>query len=88
VRSTSVSFSSVVTAFGYLAPYSVAKRVTASRACSRVSAIFGKRHGRSDREHVAPPVQVRELGCVDLLQSDLQDAGYRRVGLLDEIRLG
>ena len=38
MRSTSVSFSSVVTAFGYLAPYSVAKRVTASRACSRVSA--------------------------------------------------
>src|SRR5437016_12264109 len=38
VRSTSASFSRVATAFGYLAPYSVANRFMASRACARVSA--------------------------------------------------
>ena len=35
---TPASFSRVVTAFGYLGPYSVANRVAAPRACSRLSA--------------------------------------------------
>ena len=38
VSSTSASFSSVVTAFGYFGPYSVANCCAASRASSRVSA--------------------------------------------------
>src|SRR5262245_29882375 len=38
VSSTSASVSRVLTAFGYLGPYSAANRVTASQACSRVSA--------------------------------------------------
>jgi hypothetical protein len=37
VSRTSVSFSRIVTAFGYLGPYSVTNRVTASRVCSRAS---------------------------------------------------
>ena len=38
VSRASASFSRVITAFGYFGPYSVANRVIASRARSRVSA--------------------------------------------------
>jgi hypothetical protein len=72
VRSASASCSRVVTAFGYLAPYSVPKRVIASRACARVSAYT--RRAQADGVRVTASelfVDLTDGGTVALLVPNL-----------------
>jgi len=58
VSSAAVSFSRVVTAFGYLAPYSMANRYVASRACSRVSWLEPFRELVEDVAELVEPVPL------------------------------
>ncbi len=58
VNSTSASRSKVVTAFGCLAPYSVANHVIASRARSRVSAYITSRSRPSRKAGGPLPVAI------------------------------